>query len=89
MNFIHLDTRTIQQLIQFNKKHIKELQTESDYLKYLIAEKFWPFANPSNEGYVSQRSYEMLNKTKDDLRGIQKNIKLLAEVQRKLKASIR
>jgi hypothetical protein len=86
---VTLKTGTIQQLIQFNKKQIRELQTERDYLLYLITEKFWPNALPNNSGYVSQRSYEMLNKTKDDLRGIQKSIKLLAEVQRALKAAIR
>lgn len=86
---VTLNTSTIQQLIQFNKVQIRELQTERDYLLYLITEKFWPNSLPNNSGYVSQRSYEMLNKTKDDLRGICKSIKLLAEVQRKLKASIR
>lgn len=87
--FIYLDTHTIQQLIQYNKVQIRELDTEKKYLEYLITEIYWPKANPSNLGVISQKNYEMLNKAKDDLAAIKKKLKLLVETQYALKYSIR
>ena len=78
----------VQSLVQYNKTQIRELQLEKQYLEYLITTKYWPNADPNNFGVISQKSYEMLNKAKDDLRAIKKKLKLLAELQYSLKYSI-
>lgn len=85
---VPMKTNTIQALIQHNKQQIRDLQLEANYLKHLITDKYWPNADPSNLGVISQKSYDMLNKAKDDLKKINKKIKLLAEIQYSLKSSL-
>ena len=89
LTLVPMSNSQVQSLIQYNKTQIKELQLEKQYLEYLIATKYWPYADPNDLGVISQKSYELLNKAKDDLRVIKKKMKMLAELQYSLKYSIR
>lgn len=89
MNFIYLDTRTIQQLIQHNKVQIRELDTEKKYLEHII-QLYWNSCDPIHpNGILSSTAFSCLNRAKDDLATIKKKLKLLAETQYACKYSIR
>ena len=88
LTIVPMSKNQVQSLIQHNKTQIKELQLEKQYLEYLIATKYWPYANPNDLGVISQKSYKLLNKSKNDLRAIKKKLKMLAELQYSLKYSI-
>ena len=89
MNFIYLDTCTIQQLIMHNKQQIRELDTEKKYLEHII-QLYWNSCDPIHpNGILSSTAFSCLNKAKDDLAAIKKKLKLLSETQYALKYSIR
>jgi len=86
--FVQMNVSTIQAMIKYNKKQINNLETEKKYLQYLIAEKYFPNADPNDSSAVSEKSFIMLNLAKDDVRAIQRNINLLATINYCLKRSI-
>lgn len=87
MNFIYLDTRTVQQLIAFNKVQIRELDTDKKYLEHII-QLYWNSCDPIHpNGILSSTAFTCLNAAKGDLAAIKKKIKLLAALQYSLKYS--
>lgn len=89
MNFIYLDTRTIQQLIQHNKVQIRELDTNRKYLEHLV-QLYWNSCNPVEPNSIlSSTAFKCLNEAKADIKEIKKKIKMLAALQYSLKYSLR
>lgn len=89
MTLIPMQVSTVQSLIRYNKTQIKELETESAYLKHLI-QLYFNSANPlTPNSTLSHTAFLCLNAAKDDLAKIKKQIKMLSEVQYSLKYSIR
>lgn len=89
MNFIYLDTRTIQQLIQHNKVQIRELDTNRKYLEHLV-QLYWNSCNPIEPNSIlSNTAFKCLNEAKADIKEIKKKIKMLAALQYSLKYSLR
>lgn len=87
--FVQMEVGAIQQLIQFNKVQIRELDTERKYLEHII-QLYWNSCDPIHpSGILSSTAFSCLNAAKGDLAIIKKKLKLLSETQCALKYSIR
>lgn len=89
MNFINLETQTTQRLIRWNKIQIKQLTTEKVYLQHII-QLYYNSCNPIQpEAVLSKTAFICLNKAKEELVAVKKNIGMLTELQWQLKNSLR
>lgn len=86
---INLDTKTIQQLIRYNKVEIRSLDTEKKYLEHLV-QLYWNSCNPLDKySVLSSTAFSCLNKAKVSLNATKKKLKVLAALQWHLKNSLR
>lgn len=87
--FVQMNIPTIQAMIKYNKKQIRELQTERDYLRHLTQLYYNSCDKIDPYGILSSTSFTCLNSARDELVSVKKRLKLFAEVQHALKKSIR
>lgn len=83
---IYLPIPLTMRMIKHNKETIRDMEEDVKYLQQQVAF-LWSQCDPNRAS--SSIDYKYLNQTKDRIRNLKKQIKMLAEMQSYLRYSIR
>ena len=85
---VQMPKSMIQRLIKANAEEINILTYLKEEMQRNVSEVYWPKCIPDG-GCDSELQFELLNKSKDALRGILKELEHLTAMQRFLKSSLK
>lgn len=79
-----MNKQTIQAMLAYNSKRITQLEEEFTYLRSII-QLYWDASNPMNNSVDSVTAFSCLNISKDQLRKVKKELKVLRAAQQAMK----